>query len=230
MSSSRTDSSAALVDVTMPQMGVSVAEGTVVAWRVGVGDPIAADETICEISTDKIDTEVPAPIGGVVTEILVPIDSTVEVGTVLARIAAGGGSRPAAAPAGGGGAASRSPQTTPAAPPPKMHRNPVHLRTGLKTAPAPAAIRRSSSGSPPSTTSTSPGWPAAAATAGSASKTCWRSSRPTRSKRLRFTSRAHTGPSRRRHRRRGLPRRRHRRWGPPRRQPCHGCGARSAST
>ena len=84
MSSSPTD---VLVDVTMPQMGVSVAEGTVVAWRVEVGDPIEADATIAEISTDKIDTEVPAPTSGVVTEILVPVESTVSVGTVLARIA-----------------------------------------------------------------------------------------------------------------------------------------------
>ena len=86
MSSSPTD---VLVDVTMPQMGVSVAEGTVVAWRVEVGDPIEADATIAEISTDKIDTEVPAPASGVVTEILVPVESTVSVGTVLARIATG---------------------------------------------------------------------------------------------------------------------------------------------
>jgi 2-oxoglutarate dehydrogenase E2 component (dihydrolipoamide succinyltransferase) len=68
-------------------MGVSVAEGTVVAWQVEVGDRIAADQTICEISTDKIDTEVPAPLAGVLAEILVPVDSVVSVGTVLARIA-----------------------------------------------------------------------------------------------------------------------------------------------
>ena len=86
MSSSRTDT---LVDVTMPQMGVSVAEGTVVAWRVEVGDPIEADQTICDISTDKIDTEVPSPASGVVAEILVPVEETVTVGTVLARIAGG---------------------------------------------------------------------------------------------------------------------------------------------
>jgi pyruvate/2-oxoglutarate dehydrogenase complex dihydrolipoamide acyltransferase (E2) component len=89
VSSSRTE---ALVDVTMPQMGVSVAEGTVVAWRVDVGDRIEADQTICEISTDKIDTELPAPVTGVVTEILVPVDATVDVGVVLARIAGDGGS------------------------------------------------------------------------------------------------------------------------------------------
>ncbi len=103
MSSSRTEmgtGAATLVDVTMPQMGVSVAEGTVVAWRVEVGDRIAADATICEISTDKIDTEVPAPVSGIVAEILVPVETTVSVGTLLARIAAGDGASaaPAAAP------------------------------------------------------------------------------------------------------------------------------------
>jgi pyruvate/2-oxoglutarate dehydrogenase complex dihydrolipoamide acyltransferase (E2) component len=77
---------AVLVDVTMPQMGVSVAEGTVVAWRVEVGDRIEADQTICEISTDKIDTEVPSPATGVVAEIIVPVETTVSVGEVLARI------------------------------------------------------------------------------------------------------------------------------------------------
>jgi pyruvate/2-oxoglutarate dehydrogenase complex dihydrolipoamide acyltransferase (E2) component len=89
-----------LVDVTMPQMGVSVAEGTVVGWRVEVGDRIGADEAICDISTDKIDTEVPAPVAGVVAEILVPVDETVDVGTVLARIAtAGSAAVPDAPPA-----------------------------------------------------------------------------------------------------------------------------------
>src|ERR1700748_1165253 len=78
----------------MPQIGVSVAEGTVVAWRVEVGDPIEADATIAEITTDKIDTEVPSPATGTVTEILVPVESTVSVGTVLARIAVGGGDVP----------------------------------------------------------------------------------------------------------------------------------------
>jgi 2-oxoglutarate dehydrogenase E2 component (dihydrolipoamide succinyltransferase) len=85
VSSSRTDA-ATTVDVTMPQMGVSVAEGTVVEWRKRVGDWVQADETICEISTDKIDSEVPAPASGRVTEILVEVERTVPVETVLARI------------------------------------------------------------------------------------------------------------------------------------------------
>jgi pyruvate/2-oxoglutarate dehydrogenase complex dihydrolipoamide acyltransferase (E2) component len=92
------DGSAGIVDVTMPQMGVSVAEGTVVAWRVEVGDHIEADQTICEISTDKIDTEVPAPVSGVVTEIVVPVETTVAVGEVLARVATGSGAAAAPAP------------------------------------------------------------------------------------------------------------------------------------
>jgi pyruvate/2-oxoglutarate dehydrogenase complex dihydrolipoamide acyltransferase (E2) component len=88
VSSSPTDSPAAtLVDLTMPQMGVSVVEGTLVQWHVAVGDRVVAEQTICEISTDKIDTEVPSPRAGIVAELLVGIDETVEVGTVLARMA-----------------------------------------------------------------------------------------------------------------------------------------------
>src|SRR4051812_18234605 len=71
----------------MPQMGVSVAEGTVVEWRKQRGDWVEADETICEISTDKIDTEVPSPAAGRLVEVLVQVDVTVEVGTTLAGIA-----------------------------------------------------------------------------------------------------------------------------------------------
>jgi 2-oxoglutarate dehydrogenase dihydrolipoamide succinyltransferase (E2 component) len=86
VSSSSTDSTA-LVDVTMPQMGVSVSEGTIVAWSKQVGDWVAYEETICEISTDKIDTEVPSPAAGRLEEIVVEVGTTVEVGTVLARLA-----------------------------------------------------------------------------------------------------------------------------------------------
>ena len=71
----------------MPQMGVSVAEGTLGEWRKQRGDWVEADETICEISTDKIDTEVPSPATGRVAEILVDVGVTVAVGVTLARIA-----------------------------------------------------------------------------------------------------------------------------------------------
>jgi pyruvate/2-oxoglutarate dehydrogenase complex dihydrolipoamide acyltransferase (E2) component len=88
LSSSSTD--ATLVDVVMPQMGVSVAEGTVAEWAKEPGDWVDADETICVISTDKIDTELPAPASGRVTEIEIVAGETVPVGTVLARIDTGG--------------------------------------------------------------------------------------------------------------------------------------------
>jgi 2-oxoglutarate dehydrogenase E2 component (dihydrolipoamide succinyltransferase) len=83
------------VDVVMPQMGVSVSEGTITRWAKQVGDTIQADETLLEISTDKVDTEVPSPASGVVSEILIQEGETVEVGTVLARI---GGAPTAPAP------------------------------------------------------------------------------------------------------------------------------------
>ena len=86
MSSSSTDATT-MVDVTMPQMGVSVVEGTVVEWRKQPGDWVQADETIAEVSTDKIDTEIPSPASGRVTEILVEVGTTVDVGVALARIA-----------------------------------------------------------------------------------------------------------------------------------------------
>jgi pyruvate/2-oxoglutarate dehydrogenase complex dihydrolipoamide acyltransferase (E2) component len=84
VSSSSTET---IIDVAMPQMGVSVAEGTVVEWKKQVGDWIEADEIIASISTDKIDTDVESPATGRVTEIVVEVGSTVEVGTVMARIA-----------------------------------------------------------------------------------------------------------------------------------------------
>ena len=88
-------SSATAVDVVMPQMGVSVSEGTITRWVKKVGEPIAADETLLEISTDKVDTEVPSPASGVVIEILVQEGETVAVGTLLARIGGEGAVAPA---------------------------------------------------------------------------------------------------------------------------------------
>jgi pyruvate/2-oxoglutarate dehydrogenase complex dihydrolipoamide acyltransferase (E2) component len=84
VSSSSTET---LIDVTMPQMGVSVAEGTVVEYKKRVGDWIEADEIIASISTDKIDTDVESPASGRIAEIVVEVGETVDVGTVMARIA-----------------------------------------------------------------------------------------------------------------------------------------------
>src|SRR6059036_1723884 len=73
----------------MPQMGVSVAEGTIADWKKRPGDWIERDETIVEISTDKIETEIPSPASGRVTEILVEVGVTVPVGELLAKIDTG---------------------------------------------------------------------------------------------------------------------------------------------
>src|SRR3954449_7914148 len=84
----------------MPQMGVSVSEGTVVEWKKDVGDRVERDEIICAISTDKIDTDVESPGEGTVVEILVEVGTTVDVGTVMARIEGAAGSGEAAAALG----------------------------------------------------------------------------------------------------------------------------------
>ncbi|MBK9795804.1 MAG: 2-oxo acid dehydrogenase subunit E2 [Holophagaceae bacterium] len=73
-------------DVVMPQMGESIAEATVLKWHKQVGDLIAKDDTLYEISTDKVDAEIPAPAAGTLLEILVDVNITVPVGTVVARI------------------------------------------------------------------------------------------------------------------------------------------------
>lgn len=88
MSSSPTESSRAeaAVAVTMPQMGVSVAEGTITEWRKQPGDWVEADETVCEVTTDKIDVEIPSPAAGRLERILVEPGETVAVGTALAEI------------------------------------------------------------------------------------------------------------------------------------------------
>ena len=110
--------------VTMPALGESVTEGTVTTWLKQVGDTVELDEPIVEVSTDKVDSEVPSPVAGVLLEILVPEDETVEVGTEIARIgdASEASAAPAAAPveaaapaaAPAAPAAAPAPATTPA--------------------------------------------------------------------------------------------------------------------
>jgi pyruvate dehydrogenase E2 component (dihydrolipoamide acetyltransferase) len=94
---------AGATDVVMPQMGVSVSEGTITKWLKQVGETVQADESLLEISTDKVDTEVPSPASGVVTEILVQEGETVEVGRKLATIAPEGSAPAEAAPTAGNG-------------------------------------------------------------------------------------------------------------------------------
>jgi pyruvate/2-oxoglutarate dehydrogenase complex dihydrolipoamide acyltransferase (E2) component len=112
VSSSSTDT---LVDVVMPQMGVSVSEGTIVEWRKQVGDWVEYEEPIVDISTDKIDTEVPSPAAGRVAEIVVEPGTTVDVGTVLARLATDARPGEAHASESNGAAAEAAPPSSEAA-------------------------------------------------------------------------------------------------------------------
>src|SRR4051812_1304433 len=78
------------VQIRMPEMGESVTEGTILEWLVKVGDEVEAEQGLVEVSTDKVDTEVPSPASGVLTKILVEPDETVPVGTVLGEISPSG--------------------------------------------------------------------------------------------------------------------------------------------
>jgi pyruvate dehydrogenase E2 component (dihydrolipoamide acetyltransferase) len=134
----------AKIDVIMPQMGESIAEGTLSRWIKKVGEPVKRDEPIFEISTDKVDAEIPAPSAGGLAEILVQEGQTVAVQTVVARIetdaAVGAEEKPKAAPAPPPAAPTPSKSTPPASAPP------------APLAPAPAMPSRGSgeTKSPPS--------------------------------------------------------------------------------
>ena len=121
--------------VTMPALGESVSEGTVTRWLKAEGDHIAVDEPLLEVSTDKVDTEIPSPVAGVLQKIVVAVDQTVPVGAELAIIADSAG---AAAPA---------PAAAPAAPtPPPAPVAPIVVETPAPVAAAPASAAPSSAG------------------------------------------------------------------------------------
>jgi len=128
-------------DVVMPQLGVSVIEGTVIRWLVAPGDEVAADQPLCEIDTDKIVTDIPSPAAGTLTEILVNEGMTVEVGTTLARISTGATNADRA----GGGEDARAPGEDPGCAPGWMGPDPTgparHPAEGKRdgaTAPSPS--------------------------------------------------------------------------------------------
>src|SRR5512141_2152813 len=117
------------IDVVMPQMGVSVSEGTITKWLKQEGEHVEADEPLLEISTDKVDTEVPSPGSGTLSQILVQEGQTVEVGTKLAVIGGAGAAaepqvaapeppvaEPAPAPTPAPAAAAPEPEPVPAQP------------------------------------------------------------------------------------------------------------------
>ena len=121
-----------MADIEMPQLGETVTEGTITKWFKEVGDQVAEDEVLFEVSTDKVDSEVPSPVAGFLAEIRVPEGDTVDVGTVLAVVAdappAGG---PAAAAPEAQPAADDAAGAAAAAPPPAERRPPPHrLRRG----------------------------------------------------------------------------------------------------
>jgi 2-oxoglutarate dehydrogenase E2 component (dihydrolipoamide succinyltransferase) len=126
----------AKIDVIMPQMGESIAEGTLSRWMKQVGDPVKRDEPIFEISTDKVDAEIPAPAAGVLAEILVTEGQTVAVQTVVARIETAAGAVAAPAPAAPAPAA---PAPAAPAPPPATQAAPA---APSRPAPAPAPAHR----------------------------------------------------------------------------------------
>jgi pyruvate dehydrogenase E2 component (dihydrolipoamide acetyltransferase) len=98
-------------EVTLPALGESVTEGTVTRWLKQVGDTVAVDEPLLEVSTDKVDTEIPSPVAGTLLEIKAEEDDTVEVGAVLAMIGEEGEST------GGSGGAEAEETATPEAQP-----------------------------------------------------------------------------------------------------------------
>ncbi|MGW1706999.1 2-oxoglutarate dehydrogenase, E2 component, dihydrolipoamide succinyltransferase [Streptomyces sp. NPDC002206] len=126
---------AAGTDVTLPALGESVTEGTVTRWLKEVGEEVTEDEPLLEVSTDKVDTEIPAPVSGVLLEIVVAEDETAEVGAKLAVIGAAGAA-PAAAPA----PAAPAPVAAPAAPAPVAAPAAPAAPAPVAAAPAPAPV------------------------------------------------------------------------------------------
>ncbi|MFE7546263.1 biotin/lipoyl-containing protein, partial [Streptomyces platensis] len=123
-------------DVVLPALGESVTEGTVTRWLKEVGEEVSADEPLLEVSTDKVDTEIPAPASGTLLEIVVGEDETAEVGAKLAVIGAAGAAPAAApAPAAPAPAAAPAPEPTPAPAPAPA---PAAAAPAAPAAPAPA--------------------------------------------------------------------------------------------
>ena len=105
-----------MAEVKLPQLGETVTEGTITKWFKKVGDAVAADEPLFEVSTDKVDTEVPSPVSGVLTEVRAKEGDTVPVGAVIAVVGdAGAAPAPAVRP-GGPRACERRSSASPAAP------------------------------------------------------------------------------------------------------------------
>lgn len=126
-----------MADITLPQLGETVTEGTITRWFKKVGDSVSADEPLFEVSTDKVDTEVPSPISGTLTEIRVAEGDTVPVGTVIAVVGAAGAA-PVTAPLAADPAPVAVAPTPVVAPAPAPAPAPVVVASAPAPAPAPA--------------------------------------------------------------------------------------------
>ncbi len=129
-----------MTDVVMPQMGESITEGTLTRWLKKPGEKVERDEPLFEISTDKVDTEIPSPVTGVLGEVLVQEGATVAIKTVVARISDGAAAPPPAA----------KPQAEPPAPPPPAAA-PVTTPPSVGVGPSAAApeVRTTAPSTPP---------------------------------------------------------------------------------
>ncbi|MFI2486993.1 2-oxoglutarate dehydrogenase, E2 component, dihydrolipoamide succinyltransferase [Promicromonospora kroppenstedtii] len=164
-------------DVPLPALGESVTEGTVTRWLKEVGDDVAVDEPLLEVSTDKVDTEIPSPVAGKLQEILVKEDETVEVGAILARVGSGAAAPAAEAPAAPAPEAPKTeaPKTeapaeaTPVPDPAADSPAPAEAASPAPAAPAPAAPAPAAPAAPaPAPAAPAPAAPAPAAAAGRA--------------------------------------------------------------
>jgi len=124
-------------EVVLPALGESVTEGTVTRWLKKIGETVAVDEPLVEVSTDKVDTEIPSPVAGVLQQILVQEDETIEVGTVLAVVGESAAAEAPATPTAPPEAA--APQTQPEAPKAPVSEAPAPTPPAPVAAPAPVA-------------------------------------------------------------------------------------------
>src|SRR5450759_1935359 len=128
-----------MIDVVMPQMGESIVEGTLTKWLKKSGERIERDEPLFEISTDKVDTEIPSPAAGTLSEILVEEGKTVGINTVVARIDEVGQALPPAHPAGATPAGAGAPAAEPA---------PAKLAAAAAPAAEPTPAKPAAAGAP----------------------------------------------------------------------------------
>ncbi|WAH97880.1 2-oxoglutarate dehydrogenase, E2 component, dihydrolipoamide succinyltransferase [Arthrobacter sp. MMS18-M83] len=144
-------------DVTLPALGESVTEGTVTRWLKAVGDTVEVDEPLLEVSTDKVDTEIPSPVAGTLLEIRVNEDDTAEVGSVLAVIGSGAPAAAAPAPEAAPAPAAAAPAAAPAsaAPAPVVEAVPA---AAPAAPPAPAPVAESAAAAAPAPVTTESGY------------------------------------------------------------------------